>query len=314
RLNNSRLPGYPKALKLLQDPDHKDPVLLDIGCCFGNDTRKFIIDGWPAQEVIASDLREGMYSFYFRPIRFWQCGHELFNSTPSSFPVTFIQGDIFDPAFLSLAYTSSNPNSTSVKVESQPTRPNLSTLKSLTPLLHRVSAIHASALFHLFSETQQLELAQRLAALLLPQKGSIIFGTHVARREKGFRKSAATPILMFCHSPSSWRQMWVEQVFNGSRSPQVRVEAELVHYKWRGSTTRPNCSCRDRRRWDGVGDAVVCGGGLVKVILEICSTVVFSFTLYASTRFRKKKERLWIVVTGRRGKVLLRPGSISRIA
>ncbi|KAF9565192.1 hypothetical protein CPC08DRAFT_630136 [Agrocybe pediades] len=214
------LPGYNKALELLNT--RKDPILVDIGCCFGNDIRKAVLDGWPAENIVASDLRR----------EFWDIGHELFKSTPKSYPVNFVQGNIFDDAFLSFG---------SGQSEAVP----LNTITTLTPLIHRVSAIHTSSLFHLFSENDQLALARRLAALLLPEKGSIIFGQHGARPFKGDRVEAPSFLAagkgehadtgltfehqyMFCHSPESWRQLWTEQVFGPDQPFRVKVEAELI--------------------------------------------------------------------------------------
>ncbi|KDR76886.1 hypothetical protein GALMADRAFT_245992 [Galerina marginata CBS 339.88] len=217
RLKIARLPGYKHALKLLQG--HKDPILLDIGCCFGNDARKAVIDGWPVHNVVASDLQQG----------FWECGHELFKSTPETFPATFIPGDIFDPAvFTETPQPSSSPPLV---------LPPLNTLTSLTPLTHRISAIHASALFHLFPEARQLELARRLAALLRPEKGSIIFGQHASKQEKGVLVVSGQivngqPVRVFCHSPESWREMWTREVFgpDSGMGVKVKVEAELVEH------------------------------------------------------------------------------------
>ncbi|KAF8874712.1 hypothetical protein CPB84DRAFT_1797249 [Gymnopilus junonius] len=214
RLKITRLPAYHKALRLLEW--HRDPIFLDMGCCFGNDTRKIVMDGWPAENVLASDLRQG----------FWDCGHELFNSTPTTFPVKFVQGDIFDPSFLS---TSTKPE---FEVSEQRFLP---TLMSLTPFRQHISAIHASAFFHLFAEDQQLELARRLAVLLVRKRGSIIFGAHVGRPVKGFREEVSGDnkerILMFCHSPESWCTMWKGEVFAGlGWNMQVNVGAKLVYY------------------------------------------------------------------------------------
>ncbi|PPQ69961.1 hypothetical protein CVT26_013297 [Gymnopilus dilepis] len=184
----------------------------------GNDTRKIVLDGWPAQSVIASDLIKG----------FWDRGHELFQSTPESFPVRFIQGDIFDSEFLSVNSPSLHHQANS------PDNLDLASITSLAPLRNRISAIHVSALFHLFSEEQQLDLARRLASLLVSAKGSIVFGAHVSRPVKGFRSEVAGDkgenILMFCHSPDSWRKMWVEDVFGSYPGVHVDVEAKLVDY------------------------------------------------------------------------------------
>lgn len=103
-------------------------------------------------------------------------------------------------------------------------RPVLKSLTSLLPLQGHVSAIHASAFFHLFSEEKQLELARRMATLLAPAPGSIILGTHGGRPEKGYRIELSTygKHSMFCHSPESWRELWDGQVF---KKGTVRVEA-----------------------------------------------------------------------------------------
>ncbi|KDR76356.1 hypothetical protein GALMADRAFT_247763 [Galerina marginata CBS 339.88] len=212
KLKIARQPAYKYALKLLQD--HKDPILLDIGCCFGNDTRKAVVDGWPVQNVIASDLQQG----------FWDYGHELFKSTPESFPAAFIAGDVFDPAMLTISPTSDLDTSTPL--------PSLNTLTSLTPLARRVSAIHASAFFHLFSETRQLELALRLAALLLPEKGSLIFGQHISRPERGLLGGR-----MFCHSPDSWRELWTKGIFGPNLGVTVEVDAALIEVDTGRETT-----------------------------------------------------------------------------
>ncbi|KAF8905736.1 hypothetical protein CPB84DRAFT_1835288 [Gymnopilus junonius] len=188
KLKIARDPAYKNVIKLLQT--HNDPIFLDIGCCFGNDARKLVHDGWPAENVIASDLQAG----------FWRYGHELFKSTPETFTAAFIPG-------------------------------SLNTLTSLTPLRHRISAIHASAFFHLFSEERQLVLAKRLAVLLLPKSGSIIFGQHVVMPVKGIRTESGIPqsdYSMFCHSPESWRTLWVEEVFGPHQDVRVSMYTEVT--------------------------------------------------------------------------------------
>ncbi|RPD77757.1 hypothetical protein L226DRAFT_600530 [Lentinus tigrinus ALCF2SS1-7] len=91
RLKMARLPAYPDLLKL--GMDRPNAILLDLGCCFGNDVRKAVLDGYPVQNVIASDLHS----------QFWELGHEMFRSTESTFPARFVTGDVFDPSFLALS-------------------------------------------------------------------------------------------------------------------------------------------------------------------------------------------------------------------
>ncbi|KAJ7142267.1 hypothetical protein C8R44DRAFT_923786, partial [Mycena epipterygia] len=208
RMNISRMSAYPRAISLGRE--RPDAIMLDLGCCFGTDIRKVALDGFPVHNLIASDLRP----------EFWKLGHALFRSTPETFPVFFLPGDIFDrnllvPAAPLLTSTSTAPS------------PNLSTVTSLTALNSHISIIHTSCFFHLFDEQKQTELAHLVAGLLSPLPGSMIFGAHVAKKVKGSRLglylcSDGHP-QMFCHSPESWTQLW-ENVFpKGS----IRVESTL---------------------------------------------------------------------------------------
>ncbi|KAJ8509376.1 hypothetical protein ONZ45_g8455 [Pleurotus djamor] len=205
RLKVSHLPAYRKALELAHT--HSHPIFLDMGCCFGTDLRKAIVDGWPAERCVATDLEQD----------FWNMGHELFKTSPQSLPVSFVGGDIFDHAVL-------EPSQPSYATSTPP--PNLQTLTSLTPLRGHVSAIHASLFFHLFDEETQLKLAKRTASLLSPEKGSVIFGIHGGMQEKGVRVTHFKDVeyRMFCHSPQSWEELWDGQVFEKGT---VKVEAVI---------------------------------------------------------------------------------------
>ena len=158
---------------------------------------------------------------------FWEYGHQLFRSTPETFPLAFIPGDVFDPAFISLR----GPFLSMADVEGTVTPP-LNTLSSLIPLQGKISAIHISSFFHLFPEDRQLQLAKIVSSLISPEKGSVIFGQHVGLPVKGLRfENKDNPVKRFCHSPESWTQMWVEDVFDGKDrdgNDRVKVETELI--------------------------------------------------------------------------------------
>ncbi|EPT05431.1 hypothetical protein FOMPIDRAFT_127976 [Fomitopsis schrenkii] len=210
RLQISRVPAYTQLLELGRA--RPDAIFLEVGCCFGSDMRKAVADGFPVQNCIASDLRP----------EYWQLGHRLFNSTPATFPVPFLPGDLFDPAFLA-------PSSLAHTTPTSPP-PALASLTSLTPLTGHVSAIYAAELFHLFSADKQLALAQQLAALLSPAPGSFIFGWQVGSATGGLFEldrsaSGVDPLRLWYHSPESWRAMWTD-VFGGSGGA-VEVYAEL---------------------------------------------------------------------------------------
>ncbi|PCH40468.1 hypothetical protein WOLCODRAFT_136894 [Wolfiporia cocos MD-104 SS10] len=211
KLKISRLPAYRQMMKLAKE--RQGAVFLDIGCCFGNDVRKAVADGFPAQNAIGSDLHP----------EFWQLGQRLFGILPEQDPVKFLPGDALNTAFLEAVAPFSSPPTSP--------RPEISSLTTLNPLRGHVSAIHASAFFHLFDEVGQLELARSLAGLLSPEPGSIIFGAHNGQAEKGVLKGPSLHITtknMFCHSPGSWVAMWDGVVFEKGK---VKANAFLFALK-----------------------------------------------------------------------------------
>ncbi|KAJ7472292.1 hypothetical protein B0H11DRAFT_2038418 [Mycena galericulata] len=243
RTKISTLPAYQRALALGRERD--GAILLDLGCCFGTDIRKAASDGFPLQNLIASDLR---------PL-FWNLGHELFRTTPETFPVAFLAGDALDPAFLE----PSAPLASPVDVVTPVPAP-LTSLTTLTPLRGHVAAIHISSVFHLFFEPQQLQLARALAGLLSPASGSMIFGSHVGRRTKGFREEALCSggHHMFCHSPESWRAMW-EEVFPAGT---IRVDVELIG---RAKVSDRDFSYKERASNEAVNEAGILRWSVTRV-------------------------------------------------
>ena len=145
-------------------------------------------------------------------------GHKLFKTTPETFPVPFIAADVFDDKCLAPSPIPTSPPTDPL--------PPLNELTTLTPLVGRLSAIHTSAFFHLFPEEKQLELARRVAPLLAPAPGSVIFGAHGGLPQKGERdRRNSHGIHMFCHSPQSWKELW-EGIF-AEAGAKVEVKARL---------------------------------------------------------------------------------------
>ena len=154
-------------------------------------------------------LRQLMFHFV---LGFWDLGHKLFRTTPESYPAKFLAGDAFDDAHLCpTAPAPSGPP------------PPIVSVKHLTELRGHVSVIHASSLFHLFGEEKQFDLAKRVASLLDPRPGSIIFGVHggtpIKGQREGLRRTA------FGHSPESWAELWEEQIFEKG---QVKATTHLA--------------------------------------------------------------------------------------
>lgn len=218
RLKISTFPAYQELLKL--GKERKGALYLELACCVGNDVRKTVSDGFPVDQVIASDLEP----------EFWELGHKLFKTTPETFPVPFIQADAFNPTHLAPSSIPTSPPTDEL--------PPLSSLKTLTPLVGRLSAVHASSFFHLFPEEKQLELAKLVAPLLSPEPGSIMFGGHGGLPKAGIRlrSNRSRGLHMFCHSPETWKEMWETQVFEPG---QVKVDAFLQEIH-RLDTTDPS--------------------------------------------------------------------------
>ncbi|KAE9400625.1 hypothetical protein BT96DRAFT_975162 [Gymnopus androsaceus JB14] len=205
RLQLGRLPAYDQLIKL--GKERKYAILIDLGCCFGSDIRKAIQDGYPVQNTLSSDLRKSL----------WELGHELFKSTSHSFPASFIEGDVLNPSFLSAvpSFAKGSPPTTAAL--------SLNSITSLNDLRGSVSAVYTGQFFHLFSETQQDQIAWGLASLLSPEPGSMILGMHAGRSIKGFWAPGGSDFKTFCHSPESWKELW-ERIFGVGC---VEVKAEL---------------------------------------------------------------------------------------
>ena len=152
----------------------------------------------------------------------WNVGHELFRSTPETFPVPFVQGDILDSAYLDIVRilpTSSAPPSDSL--------PPLAEVKTLNQLRGKVSAMFASAFFHLFDFDDQEQVARKLAGLLSPLPGSIIFGSHTTLAVK--ERWEIGEARVDCHSPESWTELW-EGIF-GEAGVKVDVKTRLRKHR-----------------------------------------------------------------------------------
>ncbi|KAG1841698.1 hypothetical protein DFJ58DRAFT_666422 [Suillus subalutaceus] len=193
-VNISSNPVYEHILKLGRE--RPDAVLLDIG--FGIDARKAAADGFPAKNIIASDIHN------VNPFHMLELSHELFKTTPASYPACQIPGDVLDPEFLSVAAPLDD-------VSPAPAT-DFSSLKSLNPLRGRISAINVTRFFHLFPEDKQLHLARTLVGLLSAQPGSAICGHQVGKAEKGISivlvHVMGSEHRTLAHSPESWRSMW----------------------------------------------------------------------------------------------------------
>ncbi|KZT55772.1 hypothetical protein CALCODRAFT_498242 [Calocera cornea HHB12733] len=199
--NIARLRGYEETLALAKS--RPNALLLDLGCCLGTDARKAVLDGFPPAQMVTSDLFKD----------FWTLGYELFNDNKDTMPITFLAGNVFDSSFLSLSPLDTPPSTTP-----------LSEVSTLSELHGRLSALHTSYFFHLFSREQQEELAPLIAGLLLPERGSIIFGHHLGAEEEGL----GSKLGKWAHNRESWTALWERALARVGWTGKVDIYTELV--------------------------------------------------------------------------------------
>ncbi|EIW76287.1 hypothetical protein CONPUDRAFT_146773 [Coniophora puteana RWD-64-598 SS2] len=207
-------PAYKELLKIGRE--RKDAIFLEMGSCFGQEARKAVADGFPAAQVVLSDIKGEQLP------ELMEMGHELFKTSAATFPAHIVSGDALDPNMLEV-------NTPIYDVPDMP-YPDLSALGSLNPLRGHVSAIYASKFFHLFDEAKQTHLARALGGLLSPEPGSVIFGAHISAKEKGPRAITMlnTTVSVFCHSPESWTELWDGNVY---KKGTVRVDASIQWFE-----------------------------------------------------------------------------------
>ncbi|KIJ57167.1 hypothetical protein M422DRAFT_198577 [Sphaerobolus stellatus SS14] len=186
-------------------------LLIDVGCGFGNDLRKLVADGFPAHKVVATDVNSHL----------WQIGHRLFCSNTRTFPVKFVQADVFDDRALSL------------QTPVFPARPDLRAVHTLTQLKGHGTIVTLQMVFHLFDQRTQYELAHRMATLLSPMPGSIMVGRQMGDTTPRNLMLGQKP--HFLHNVQSWERMWATIFPPGTVELQTALVELPTHIKG-GST------------------------------------------------------------------------------
>jgi hypothetical protein len=170
-LDLSNHPLYGHILARLKSPD-EDTLLLDLGCCLGQDIRQLLLDGAPGSKVYGADLLP----------EFIEAGYDLFGDR-ATFPADHfvVPADGFD----------------------------VSPGNALAVFDGRVSILHISAVFHLFGLERQKVLARRCLRLLDRGKGGKcwILGGQTANVKAG-EYPRGDRGMRWRHSAESWRVMW----------------------------------------------------------------------------------------------------------
>lgn len=106
----------------------------------------------------------------------------------------FVQGDIFDEKTLS------------TQSQLYPYRPDLRSLRNLTPLRGYVTTAVLQMVFHLFDLDRQTILARRVAHLISSSPGSMIVGRQMGSSNARVLYLQGNP--HYIHNPDSWERMW----------------------------------------------------------------------------------------------------------
>jgi len=194
-------PFYAEMKRNCLLPGEQVKIFVDLGTFVGVDLRQVVSDGFDANNVLGIDIHS----------EWRELGQQLFKDGEEAPP--FYLGDIFKTKTLNQEPASAG-------------RPGLDlrTLKDLNSLKGRVSFISANQLFHLFSEEDQVKLAERCAQLLSLVPGAAIFGTQL-----GVPEEKLEDFLLYLHSPMSWEKLWRNVLGEKIRVTVQLEEAETQH-------------------------------------------------------------------------------------
>lgn len=154
-------------------PEGKEPpIFLDLGTCLGQDVRKLIYDGVPPSRLYGSDIEQN----------FIDTGYNMFLDEDKLPRDHFLcPADVFE----------------------DPTENKLGILKD------KVNILNASAVFHLFDQARQIDVARCCMRLLskTPGSRSLVLGSHVGNInpvETGVYAGGKK----FRHNEKTWKELW----------------------------------------------------------------------------------------------------------
>ncbi|KAI0168928.1 hypothetical protein GGR52DRAFT_497302 [Hypoxylon sp. FL1284] len=184
------------SLKLTADPLYRIALdrltntsspanFLDVGCCVGQVLRQLASDGVDPSRLYGADLES----------QFMDAGFDLFKDRDRT-GITFVPGDV-------------------VNDDGGDER--------LGALDGKMSLVHASSFFHLFTRDDQVRAATRIVRFLDPRDPDVaIFGRHVGTTrpdDRGIGGSRG-----YLHDAGSWQALWDDVGMLTGTSWRVEVE------------------------------------------------------------------------------------------
>lgn len=166
-------PRYQIALNRLLAPK-SEATFLDVGCCVGQVLRQLVFDGVDPSRLYGTDLEP----------RFLDAGFDLFKDR-DKFKGTLVAGDMLKEG-------------------------DGDGDERLKQLDGKMSIIHATSFFHLFTWDDQVRAARRLVRFLKPDDPDImIFGRQVGTTMPGAGQGQRGN-KRFLHNATSWQELWDE--------------------------------------------------------------------------------------------------------
>lgn len=209
-LSLSLNPAYPSILEhlkaaptIISTTTNPSPLLLDLGCCFGQDLRTLLRDGAPAHTLLGVELRPA----------FVRLGYDLFQDADGALADRIIVGDVLSSSDQD---TTILPTSSVVGARTQP--------PSLAALHGTLSVVHAASFLHLWGWVGQVDVACRIARLLRPEPGVRVVGRQVGSLRPGEKSHVSSGRVaggagegdegagarMYKHDVATFRRLWEE--------------------------------------------------------------------------------------------------------
>ncbi|KAI1856513.1 uncharacterized protein JN550_013775 [Neoarthrinium moseri] len=210
-----------EPLKRPKQDGEAEPLFLDLGSCFGQDLRKLVYDGAPVERLWASDIDQYLIDM----------GFELFNDEDRLPKERFLcPGDLL----------SDSPED------------------RLNVLDGKVTILHMTAVFHLFTYEDQKKVVDRCLRLLRKDSGGpvLLLGMQVGSVIAGpFLRENMTQEFShkYRHNVESWKQLWNGVAQGDEWKERIRileVKSTLLerNTKPKGSGENPNAGDGQMRR------------------------------------------------------------------
>ncbi|KAI1111692.1 hypothetical protein F5Y14DRAFT_453789 [Nemania sp. NC0429] len=175
--------------------DGDETRLLDVGCCVGQVLRKLAFDGVESSRLFGTDIEP----------RFLDIGYDLFRDR-GTFRGGFVFGDLLG-GNKSNDGSNDDDNNDNYNNDDNDNDDN----DSLAALDGKMTFVHATSFFHLFTWDEQVHAASRIVRFLDRGRPDVmIFGRQVGTVAPRARSGRAGSDKVYLHDAGSWQALWDE--------------------------------------------------------------------------------------------------------